>query len=166
MHTISAIELKEKFLAGEKKAAEIVQFYLDRAKRFDSKIGAFLRLLPERALKQAKALDEKRASGKPLGRLAGIPIALKDNMHVKGELSTCGSKFLTNYLAPFDATVTRLLEAEDAIVIGKTNMDEFAMGSSTENSALQKTRNPWNLKCTPGGSSGGSGLRFRHALYL
>jgi len=157
MHTISAIELKEKFLAGEKKAAEIVQFYLDRAKRFDSKIGAFLRLLPERALKQAKALDEKRASGKPLGRLAGIPIALKDNMHVKGELSTCGSKFLTNYLAPFDATVTRLLEAEDAIVIGKTNMDEFAMGSSTENSALQKTRNPWNLKCTPGGSSGGSG---------
>lgn len=96
----------------------------------------------------------KKAAGKPLGKLSAIPIAIKDNIHIKGEISTCASRFLTNYRAPFDSTAVRLLEEEDAILIGKTNMDEFAMGSSTENSALKKTHNPWNLKCTPGGSSG------------
>lgn len=156
MHTLSAIELKDKFLQGEYSAEEITRTFLNRIEKLDNQIGAFLSVFPERALEKARQLDEKRKKGEKLGKLAGIPIGIKDNIHVKGQISTCGSKFLTNYRAPFDATVNRLLEEEDAIIIGKTNQDEFAMGSSTENSALKMTYNPWNLKCTPGGSSGGS----------
>lgn len=156
MHQLSGIELRDKFLKGELTAVAIVQTYLDRIAKLDKQIGAFLAVYTERALARAKELDRRRSAGEKLGKLAAIPIALKDNIHVKGEISTCGSKFLTNYRAPFDSTVTRLLEAEDAIIIGKTNLDEFAMGSSTENSAFKGTYNPWNLKCTPGGSSGGS----------
>lgn len=156
MHTLSAIELRDKFLAGTLSAVEITQTFLNRIQQYDGQIGAFLSVFPERALAKARALDEKRKQGGRLGKLAAIPIAIKDNIHVKGEISTCASKFLVNYRAPFDATVTRLLEEEDAIIIGKTNQDEFAMGSSSENSALKQTRNPWNLKCVPGGSSGGS----------
>ncbi len=156
MHSLSAIELRDKFLRGEITAVAIVEMFLKRIQQYDGQVGAFLSVFPERALAKAKILDAKLSAGQKLGKLAAIPIAIKDNMHVKGEITTCASKFLTNYRAPFDATATRLLEAEDAIIIGKTNMDEFAMGSSTENSALQKTRNPWNLNCTPGGSSGGS----------
>lgn len=156
MHTLSAIALREKFLRGELSASAIIDQCLTKIDREDQQVGAFLSVFHERARNKAKDLDQKRQAGQKLGRLAGVPIAIKDNMHVKGEITTCASKFLTNYRAPFDATVTRLLEEEDAILIGKTNLDEFAMGSSTENSALQKTRNPRNLKCTPGGSSGGS----------
>lgn len=156
MYSLSAIEIRDKFLRGELSAVAITQTFLDRIDRYDGQIGAFLSVFHERALKKAKVLDEKRAAGQKLGKLAGIPIAIKDNIHVKGEISTCASKFLTNYRAPFDATVVRLLEEEDAIIVGKTNLDEFAMGSSTENSALKKTCNPWDLSCCPGGSSGGS----------
>lgn len=156
MPILSAIELRDKFYRGELSAVAITQMFLDRIEKYDRHIGAFLCVFKERAIAQAKALDIKKASGAKLGKLAAIPIAIKDNIHVKGELSTCGSKFLSNYRAPFDSTVVRLLEEEDAIIIGKTNQDEFAMGSSTENSAYQKTYNPWDTKCTPGGSSGGS----------
>ncbi len=156
IYNLSAIEIRDRFLKGSISAVSIVETFLKRIEKYDSKIGAFLKVFPERALSQAKKLDERLKGGEKLGKLAGIPIAFKDNIHVKGEISTCASKFLTNYKAPFDATVTELIEAEDAIIIGKTNMDEFAMGSSTENSALQKTCNPWDLSCTPGGSSGGS----------
>lgn len=156
MHTLSARDLHSKFKNGELSATQITRHFLDRIDRLNPKIGAFLTVFHERALKKAQELDSKRDSKQHLGKLAGVPIAIKDNIHLFGELSTCASKFLTNYKAPFNATVTDLLEKEGAIILGKTNMDEFAMGSSTENSALQLSHNPWNLKCTPGGSSGGS----------
>lgn len=156
MHQYSGKELRDKFISGELTAEKIVSTYLARIEKLDGQVGAFLTVFKEKALRKAQELDAKKSQGKPLGKLAGIPIAIKDNIHVKDEISTCGSKFLVNYKAPFAATATRLLEQEDAIIIGKTNCDEFAMGSSTENSALKKTHNPWNLKCIPGGSSGGS----------
>jgi aspartyl-tRNA(Asn)/glutamyl-tRNA(Gln) amidotransferase subunit A len=156
MYKQSAIEIRDQFLRGERTAVSIARYYLDRIAKFESQIGAFLKVYEDKVLYQAEQLDKKRAANQPLGKLAGIPIAIKDNILVKGEIATCASKFLTNYRAPYQATAVDLLLAEDAVLIGKTNLDEFAMGSSTENSALQKTRNPWNLKCTPGGSSGGS----------
>lgn len=157
MHILSAIDLREKFLKGELKATQIAEYFLKRIQTVDPQIGSFLKTFDERVRKQAQILDQKKAEGRRLGKLAAVPVAIKDNIHVKGEITTCASRFLTNYKAPFNATVVDLLEAEDALIIGKTNLDEFAMGSSTENSALQRTRNPWDLKCTPGGSSGGSG---------
>lgn len=156
MYKLTAYEIHQRFLEGKASAEEIVRYFLKRIDTFDKQVGAFLAVFHDRALQQARALDQKRSEGKKLGRLAGIPVALKDNMHVKGELTTCASKFLVNYRAVFDSTVTELLEKEDAIILGKTNLDEFAMGSSNENSALQETSNPWDLKCVPGGSSGGS----------
>ncbi len=156
MYRLSARELRTQFIQGTLSAESIVNYFLKRIDTFDPTLGSFLVVYKERAKEQARALDQKRAAGQKLGKLAGVPIALKDNIHVKGEITTCGSNFLVNYRAVFDATVTRLLEEEDAILIGKTNMDEFAMGSSCENSALKTTSNPWDLESVPGGSSGGA----------
>lgn len=156
IHHLSGTELRNAFCAGELSAVQIVEAFLKRIDTYDPQVGSFLAILRERAHEQAKAIDVKRSQGKKLGKLAGVPIGIKDNMHIAGELTTCGSKFLSNYKAVFHSTAVRLLEEEDAILIGKTNLDEFAMGSSTENSAFKKTHNPWNLNCVPGGSSGGS----------
>lgn len=156
MYTLTAQELKARFISGELSAEKITDYTLERIALHDPSIGAFLTLFSDRMREKARQLDKKRAGGKPLGKLAGVPIAIKDNIHVSGELTTCASQFLSNYRALFDATAVRLLEEEDALLIGKTNLDEFAMGSSTENSAYHKTKNPWRLNCTPGGSSGGS----------
>lgn len=156
MHDLTAIELNKKFLNKELKAVDIVRHFLNRIDEQEPVIKAFLAVFHDKAMKVAEEQDARLARGEKLGRLAGVPVAIKDNIHVLGEITTCGSKFLKNYRAPFKATATRLLEAEDAIIIGKTNCDEFAMGSSTENSAFQKTANPLNTKLTPGGSSGGS----------
>src|SRR4051812_12293975 len=112
MYKLSAKEIRDHFVGGLSSAEAIVTYFLKRIETHDGKVGAFLNVYKERALKKARQLDQKRASGEPLGRLAAIPIALKDNIHVKGELTTCASKFLTNYKAVFDATVTELLEKE------------------------------------------------------
>jgi aspartyl-tRNA(Asn)/glutamyl-tRNA(Gln) amidotransferase subunit A len=156
MHTLSATEIRNQFLSGKVTALEIVNHFLSRIDQYNGQVGAFLTIFHDQVREKAKILDAKKAAGEKLGKMAAIPIAIKDNIHKKGEITSCCSKFLTNYRAPFDATVTSLLESEDAIIIGKTNLDEFAMGSSTENSALQKTCNPWDLERVPGGSSGGS----------
>ena len=156
MHRLSALEIHHQFMTKKVSAQEIASFFLQRIQEQDSKVGAFLEVFPEDMNQQARLLDEKLAQGKPLGKMAGVPIAIKDNIHIKGKKTTCGSKFLADYKALFDASVTSFLTTEDALLIGKTNLDEFAMGSSTENSAFKKTKNPWDLSCSPGGSSGGS----------
>lgn len=156
MYKLSASELLKLFLDGKASSHEIISYFLNRIDKFDPQIKAFLSVYNEKALAQASLLDQKKAENKPLGKLAGIPVVLKDNMHLKGEITSCGSKMLENYKAVFDASIVSFLEKEDAIIIGKGNMDEFAMGGSTEYSAFHPTHNPWNLKCIPGGSSGGS----------
>ena len=138
MYKLRAVDLHKKFCSGELSAVEITSYFLKRIDAFDTEVGSFLEVYHTRAMEQAKRVDEKKASGEKLGRLAGVPIGIKDNIHVKGETTTCASNFLANYKAPFNATVTELIEQEDGIILGKLNMDEFAMGSSTENSALKK----------------------------
>lgn len=156
MYRHTAKELHDQFISGKLSAVEITEHFLKRIKKYDSQLNSFLHVMEERALNQAKTLDEKRAKKQKVGKLAGVPIAVKDNILIKNERSTCGSKFLSNYTAPYDATVCRLLKEEDAILIGKTNLDEFAMGGSGIHSAFGPTKNPWNLDCSPGGSSSGS----------
>ncbi|MBC8393320.1 MAG: Asp-tRNA(Asn)/Glu-tRNA(Gln) amidotransferase GatCAB subunit A, partial [Deltaproteobacteria bacterium] len=114
-------------------------------------IGAYLSLYQDQALEQAKAVDEKIATGQPVGPLAGVPIAIKDNMCTTFGTTTCASKILENFHAPYNAHVVEKLNAADAVIIGKCNLDEFAMGSSTENSGLKRTVNPWDTSCVPGG---------------
>lgn len=156
LNQLSALSLRNAFVEGKLSAKEITQYFLDRIDQHDAKLHAFLKVYKEKALKKAEALDKKRAQKLPLGKMAGIPVGIKDNTHIKGEITTCGSKFLEHYRAPFSASAVRFMEQEDAIFIGKLNLDEFSMGSSSENSAYQLSKNPWNLACTPGGSSGGS----------
>lgn len=156
MYKETAISLRNRLLKTDLSAEEIVNYFFKRIKAFEPKVDAILHFTYERALLQARKIDQKKREGKALGKLAGIPVVIKDNIQVKGEKTTCASKFLENYVAPFDATVIKLIEEADGIVIAKSNLDEFAMGSSTENSAFKSTKNPWNLSCTPGGSSGGS----------
>ncbi len=141
---------------GEVTAEAVALSHFARIEKLDAAIKAFLAVTKDRALERARAVDLKRKQGGTLGALAGVPVALKDNIQLKGVETTCGSKILKGHIAAYDATVTRRLEQADAVIIGKTNLDEFAMGSSTENSAFQKTANPWDHACVPGGSSGGS----------
>ena len=152
----SALELRDRFARGEVGAEELVAAFLNRIAQWEPRIKAFLHVDREGALRTARALDARRVRGEKLGQLAGVPIAIKDNLCTRDQPTTCASRMLAGFRPPYDAHVVERLRAEDAILIGKTNLDEFAMGSSTENSAFQVTRNPWNTERIPGGSSGGS----------
>ena len=149
-------ELQEKLASKEFTVSDIVNAYSDRIDEKEKDVGAFVTVLTDEAKVVAKELDKKIDNGEPLSKFAGIPIGIKDNMCTKGIKTTCSSKMLENFIAPYDATVIENLNKEGLISLGKLNMDEFAMGSSTENSAIKKTKNPWNLNTVPGGSSGGS----------
>jgi aspartyl-tRNA(Asn)/glutamyl-tRNA(Gln) amidotransferase subunit A len=143
-------------IAGRVSSRELTQACLDRIARQDGKIGAFLSVRKDQALTQAGEIDRRRRSGAAVGRLAGLPVAVKDVLCIKGEPTTCASRILEHFRPPYDATVVHKLREADAVLIGKTNMDEFAMGGSNENSAFRVARNPWKTAYIPGGSSGGS----------
>ena len=149
-------ELQEKLKSKELTVTQIVEAYIERIKEKEPKVEAFITLQLEEALAQAKRIDEEIASGKEISSLAGIPIGIKDIICTKGVRTTCASKMLENFIAPYDATVMEKINAEEMISLGKLNMDEFAMGSSTEHSYFKSTKNPWDLSRIPGGSSGGS----------
>ncbi|MCD3217640.1 Asp-tRNA(Asn)/Glu-tRNA(Gln) amidotransferase subunit GatA [Clostridium botulinum C] len=152
----TAHELIDMIRNKEIRAEEVMKSYLDRIDTIDKKIGAYLYISKEESLKQAKKVDDKIKRGQDIKGLCGIPIGVKDNISVKNMQNTCASKILENYISPYDATVISKLKKNQAIIIGKLNMDEFAMGSSNENSAFKVVKNPWDLKRIPGGSSGGS----------
>ena len=152
----TAAVLANAIATKEVSAVEVTQAHLDRIIAVDDKVHAFLHVNAQAALEQAKAVDSKVAAGVKLGPLAGVPLGLKDVLAMKGEPTTAGSKILEGWRPPYDSTVVQRLRAADIVILGKTNMDEFAMGSSTEHSAYGATHNPWDLDRIPGGSGGGS----------
>ena len=156
MKKYSIKELVKKIKDKEISCVEVLDYYVKEIEKKEDKIDAFLSLDIDNAFKKAEELDEKIAKGEKVGALCGIPIAIKDNMCTRGVKTTCASKMLEDFVPPYDATVIKKLNEEDAILIGKTNLDEFAMGSSTENSAFKITKNPIDNSRVPGGSSGGS----------
>lgn len=149
-------ELHRQLVGKERSAVEIARDTLDRIEAVEPKVKAFLSVTTDEALATAKAVDDKIAAGESIGMLEGIPLAVKDNMCTKGIKTTCASQILANFVPPYESTVTQKLKDAGAILVGKTNLDEFAMGGSTENSSFQITANPWDLERVPGGSSGGS----------
>jgi len=156
LHKLTVHELHKKLMNKEVSAAELCKNVFERIGAVEEKVKAYLSLTEESALSMANEVDEKIKAGNDISHLSGIPTAIKDNMCTKGVKTTCASKILENFIPPYSSTAVERLFNEDIVMLGKTNMDEFAMGSSTENSAFWPTSNPWNLKTVPGGSSGGS----------
>jgi aspartyl-tRNA(Asn)/glutamyl-tRNA(Gln) amidotransferase subunit A len=152
----TATELRDAIAARRISSRQAVQHCLQRIQQIDPKIRAFIRVDPEHAIRRAASIDDRLAAGETVGSLAGVPVAVKDNICTRSGFTTCASKILANFASPYDAHVVERLDSAGAVILGKTNMDEFAMGSSTENSGMHVTRNPWDLDRVPGGSSGGS----------
>ncbi|MFP5272594.1 Asp-tRNA(Asn)/Glu-tRNA(Gln) amidotransferase subunit GatA [Coleofasciculus sp.] len=149
-------ELHQQIIDKERTSVEITQDALDRIQALEPKVHSFLHITADHALEQARQVDAKIAAGEEIGMLAGIPIGIKDNMCTQGIPTTCASRILENFVPPYESTVTQKLKDAGAVMVGKTNLDEFAMGSSCETSSYQQTANPWDLSRVPGGSSGGS----------
>ena len=149
-------ELQEKLKAKEITISEITKAYVENIEKHEKDVQAFITTLETEAMDKAAKVQEKVEKGEITSSFAGIPIGIKDNICTKGIKTTCASKMLENFVSPYNATVMEKIEEEDMINLGKLNMDEFAMGASTEYSYFKKTRNPWNLNTVPGGSSGGS----------
>ncbi|WP_455371467.1 Asp-tRNA(Asn)/Glu-tRNA(Gln) amidotransferase subunit GatA [Petrachloros mirabilis] len=156
LHKLSLVELQKKFTAGEVTATEIVRAYSLRIGQVEGKVKAYLTLTKDAAIAQAAALDQKLKGWRKTKPMTGMPLAIKDNLCTEGVPTTCSSRMLQHFVPPYDATAIAKLREQEYILLGKTNLDEFAMGSSTENSAFGPSRNPWNLHCVPGGSSGGA----------
>ena len=156
LHELSIGQLAGELAGRKVSSREVVEHVLGRIEKYDGKINGYLEVLAEEALARAEQIDQQRSQGDKLGALAGVPIAIKDNMCTKQGHTRCASKILDNFRAPYDAHVVEALNGAGAIILGKTNMDEFAMGTSTENSGFGPTRNPWDTETVPGGSSGGS----------
>ncbi len=156
MLDLSIREIAQKVGSGELKAAAVVKSFLERLEKCEPEVGAFLSTFADMATTEAQRIDDEVSAGKKLGPLAGVPIGVKDNICCRYGTTSCASKILENFRPPYDAHVVEKLIAADAVIVGKTNLDEFAMGSSTENSALKKTVNPWDGGRVTGGSSGGS----------
>ncbi len=152
----SASELLQRMTGGSVTAVEVCQAFLQQIDQHDRQVGAFLHVDSDQVLQQAADIDRRRQADQPVGGLAGLPVAIKDAICTQGTPTTCGSKMLKGFTPPYDATVVARLRQADAILLGKTNLDEFAMGGSTENSALGQTTNPWDASRVPGGSSGGA----------
>lgn len=166
LHDLTIKKFHDGLVKGEFKALEITEAYFNYINEKDKEIGAYLTFLKDDAFKQAEAADIAVAKGENLPPLAGVPMAIKDNILIEGHRATAGSKILENYKAAYDATVIKKLKSVGAVFLGKTNLDEFAMGSSTENSAFQRTKNPHDTSRVPGGSSGGSAAAVAGHLAL
>ena len=163
MNEKTLIELSKDIRSKKISSSELTEFFLNRIKKYDSKLNSFITVTEEYALERAKIADKQIAKGE-IEKLTGIPIAQKDIFCTKGIRTTCGSKMLSNFTSPYDATVIERLNNEGSVMIGKTNMDEFAMGSSNETSYFGNVHNPWNLEYVPGGSSGGSAASVAAAV--
>lgn len=161
---LTAAELLRELRAGNASATEAATAYLDRIERLNPGVNAYVRVDRERVLAAAEKIDRRRHAKEPLGALAGLPVAVKDLLCTVGEPTTCGSRMLRDFRPPYDATAVARLRAADAVILGKTNLDEFAMGGSTESSIFGPTHNPWNLRCIAGGSSGGSAAAVAASL--